>query len=278
MLGVCSAPCYVNTLRKWILLFPPRPRLLSTPQPTTIDGVVRVLDEIIDECVREESRLGYFAALYRRVTVGVRRRVENGTYADGPRMEQLDVCFAQRYIDAYFQYRRDERPTEAWAYTFEAGQDEQPIVLQHLLLGMNAHINLDLPIASARILDEHDPTELEADFHAVNNLLGTLIDEIQDEISTAGTWMKVVDVLGGPVDEALCSVFLSRARSGAWRRAQKLHDVDSEKWAYLIQRYDYDTLRMAQRIYAPDSSMRRLRHGLRRAESDDVRAVIEAMR
>jgi hypothetical protein len=252
--------------------------MLPTPQPTTIGGVVRVLDEIIDDCLRKRSRLGYFAALYRRVTVGVRRRVANGTYVDGARMEHLDVRFAQRYIDAYFQQRRGQRPTEAWAYTFAAGRDDRPIVLQHLLLGMNAHINLDLPIASARILDHHDPAGFEADFHAVNDLLGALIDEIQDEIATAGLWMKVVDVLGGPVDEALCSLFLTRARSSAWQRAQTLHNLAPQKRPNVIQRFDEHTRQIARRIFAPDSALSGLRSQLRYAESDDVREVIEAMR
>lgn len=252
--------------------------MIPTPQPTTIDGVVRVLDEIIDDCLQKRSRLGYFAALYRRVTVGVRRRVENGTYVDGARMARLDVRFAQRYIDAYFRQRRGQRPTEAWAYTFSAGRDERPIVLQHLLLGMNAHINLDLPIASARILDNHNPEGFKEDFHAVNDLLGALIDEIQDEIATAGLWMKVMDVLGGPVDEALCSLFLTRARSAAWSRAVTLHDLAPDVRPTVIRTYDRNTCQIARRIYAPDSAVSGLRSQLRRIESDDVCSVIEAMR
>lgn len=250
----------------------------SPPDPTTIHGVVRVLDDIIDECIEDRSRLGYFAALYRRVTVGVRRRLEDGTYVDPDRMERLDVRFAQRYIDAYFEHRRGKRPTDAWAYTFAAAEDERPIVLQHLLLGMNAHINLDLPIASAKILDYHDPEGFKADFHAVNDLLAALIDEIQDEIATAGLWMKVVDVLGGPVDEALCSLFLSRARSSAWQRAQTLHDLEPKNRADVIRQYDRNTRQIARRIYAPDSAVSGLRSHLRAAESDDVRDVIQAMR
>lgn len=250
----------------------------SPPQPTTIDNVIQVLDDIIDECLAKRSRLGYFAALYRRVTIGVRRRVNDGTYVDGDRMERLDVRFAQRYIDAYYQHRRGEEPPEAWAYTFSAGHDERPIVLQHLLLGMNAHINFDLPVAAARILDRYDPKGFKSDFHGVNDLLADLVDEIQDEIATAGLWMKVVDVLGGPVDEALCSVFLSRARSSAWQRAKTLHQMEPENRPEVIERYDHNTRQIARRIYAPDSAVSGIRSQLRSAESDDVRDVIQAMR
>lgn len=252
--------------------------MIPTPEPSTFDGVVWVLDEIIDDCYRKRSRLGYFAAMYRRVTVGVRRRAEQGAYNNGDRMERLDVRFAQRYIDAYFRQRRGQRPTDAWAYAFAAARDDRPIVLQHLLLGMNAHINLDLPIASVKILDRHDPEGFEEDFHAVNDLLASLIDEIQDEIATAGLWMKVVDILGGPVDEALCSLFLSRARSSAWSRALMLHELDPSDRPAVIRQYDQNTRTIAQHIYAPDSAISGLRSHLRSAESDDVRSVIEAMR
>lgn len=150
--------------------------------------------------------------------------------------------------------------------------------MQHLLLGINAHINLDLPVVSAQILDRHDPEGFEADFHAVNDLLASLIDEVQDEVATAGLWMKVVDVLGGPLDEALCSFVLSKARSSAWARTLTLHGLDPEARPELIRQFDQDTRQTARRIYAPDSELSSLRSRLRSIESDDVRTVIDAMR
>ncbi|MGB4870723.1 MAG: DUF5995 family protein, partial [Candidatus Promineifilaceae bacterium] len=67
----------------------------------TIDDVIHDLTAIIDECREMDSRLGYFPAMYRKVTAQIKEGVENGRFEDGPRMIQLDVVFAQRYIDAY---------------------------------------------------------------------------------------------------------------------------------------------------------------------------------
>ena len=53
-------------------------------------------------------RLGYFAAMYKRITIAVRTAVNNGAFQDGPRMERFDAAFAGRYFDAlngYFQNR-----------------------------------------------------------------------------------------------------------------------------------------------------------------------------
>jgi len=42
-----------------------------------------------------------------------------------------------------------QTPTESWVKAFDATEFWWLIVLQHLLMDMNAHINLDLGIAAA---------------------------------------------------------------------------------------------------------------------------------
>ena len=116
----------------------------------TIDEVIAQLDEVIDRARREGSRVGYFPALYRKVTVAVKEGIAAGRFEDGQRMERLDVVFANRYLEAMAAWRAGEPPTRSWQLSFEAAGRWWPIVLQHLLLGMNAHINLDLGVAAAR--------------------------------------------------------------------------------------------------------------------------------
>ena len=118
--------------------------------PTTIDGVLEELDRTIATARQDESRLGYFPALYRKVTASVQQGIVDGRFEDGERMERLDVIFANRYLDAIGKLRDGEAPSRSWAIAFAAAASRRPIVLQHLLLGMNAHINLDLGIAAAR--------------------------------------------------------------------------------------------------------------------------------
>ncbi|MGQ7867907.1 DUF5995 family protein [Sunxiuqinia sp. sy24] len=67
----------------------------------TIDEVIEVLEQIIQHCEYNGDPSGYFAALYQKGTIKVKEGIENNYFDDGPRMEQLDVVFAQRYIDAW---------------------------------------------------------------------------------------------------------------------------------------------------------------------------------
>jgi hypothetical protein len=83
--------------------------------PTTIDEVIEQLGSIIARSIQEQSRLGYFAARYRKVTIKVKEGIAEGRFDDGPRMERFDVTFANRYLGALNQFRNDKQPGSCWA-------------------------------------------------------------------------------------------------------------------------------------------------------------------
>jgi hypothetical protein len=91
--------------------------------------------------------LGFFAALYRKVTVKVKEGIAEGRFENGPRMKRLDVTFASRYLAALNQFRNGRQPSLCWLASFKSAAAWRPIVLQQLLIGMNAHINFDLGIS-----------------------------------------------------------------------------------------------------------------------------------
>src|SRR6478735_2081422 len=126
-----------------------------------------------------QSRLGYFAALYNRVTMAVRDGIRAGTFADNARMERLDVAFANRYLVAHDRFSRGAAAPASWRLAFEAGTRLDLSVLQHLLLGINAHINLDLGVACAEVAPGAAIDDLEADFNRINDLLASLLPQVE---------------------------------------------------------------------------------------------------
>src|SRR4051812_36613284 len=111
-------------------------------QATTINQVIDALEAIITESIQINSRAGYFAALYYKVTASVRDGIAKGQFENGPRMEKFDVLFANRYLDAYASWKSKHPLTNSWRVAFEVTEKSSALVLQQLLLGMNAHINL----------------------------------------------------------------------------------------------------------------------------------------
>lgn len=134
----------------------------------TIQEVIDQLDLIIDWAEDKASPMAYFPCLYRRVTIAVANGIKQGFFDDGPRMEKLDVIFANRYFEAFDQYLQGEVTTESWKFTFRAAEEYSPLVIQHLLLGINAHINLDLGIAAGQTLEGDAIMDLVEDFNRIN--------------------------------------------------------------------------------------------------------------
>lgn len=202
-----------------------------TATSRTIDDVISRLTTIVDDAKTDGSRLGYFPALYRKVTIEVRDGIANGVFDDGPRMERLDVLFASRYLDAFDAYREGDALTRSWQCAFDVTDQWWPIVLQHLLLGINAHINLDLGIAAARVAPGPQLPALHGDFNRINGILASLVGEVQDELARIWTTLRLLNRYLGDVDTAVINFSMERARDHAWSVAQHLAPLSDEDQA-----------------------------------------------
>lgn len=98
-------------------------------------------------------------------------------------MEHLDVAFANRYLDALKCYRHGEEISRCWLTSFRAAESRHPIILQHLLLGMNAYINLDFGIAAAQSAPGIQLAQSRENFESINNILWAMLDDVQNRLA-----------------------------------------------------------------------------------------------
>ncbi|MCP2027186.1 hypothetical protein L1276_002343 [Flavobacterium sp. HSC-32F16] len=220
-------------------------------QADTIDEVILLLNEIIEKSKIDQSNLGLFAILYREVTIKVKEGIQAGSFQNGERMEKLDVIFANRYLKAYYEYQAKEKPSECWGFAFEQADKFWPIVLQHLLLGMNAHINLDLGIASAQISTVEDIEDLKADFDKINFILSGLVGGVEKcliKIWPTLTWILKVT---GKIDTFFIDFSMETARNGAWKFANEFVAVPENEREACTQLRDQRITEIARLVSNP---------------------------
>jgi Family of unknown function (DUF5995) len=243
---------------------------------TTIDEVISAMDGIIQRAWDEKSRIGYFAALYRRVTHAVRDGVSSGSFQNGSLMEQLDVVFASRYLDALAAYQSGGTPSRSWKLTFDACGDESRLILQHLLAGMNAHINLDLGVASAQVSPGAQLPELKTDFDQINDILAAQVGAVESEMATLSPLIKSLSTVGLRSETTVINFNIGLARNASWFTAQRLANEPSFLHEVTIDGLDLAVTVGGRAILYPPLKADAVAAVLA-AEVKDVRMVIDIL-
>lgn len=224
---------------------------MDLQQIKTIDEIIILLETIILDSEKNNDSMGYFAALYQNVTIKVKEGIASGFFDDGRRMEQLDIAFAKRYLVAYYDYRLNKTTTKSWKAAFDLTSSYWPIVLQHLLMGMNAHINLDLGIAAAEISQGKDLADLQNDFNKINEILSGLVHEVEGDLSAVWPVLKYILKWTGKIDDFLVDFSMKLARDGAWKFATQLAVVPENEIEAAISARDQKVANIDRVVLKP---------------------------
>lgn len=243
----------------------------------TIDGVLDRLDGMIETSIRERSPVGYFASLYRGTTLQIKAMIDQGGFDDGERIERLDVTFAGRYIDAYDAYRRGSKTTDSWAVAFDAAISGKPCILQHLLMGMNAHINLDLGIAAAQICPGASILEIRDDFIKVNHVMSQKTDLVDQAMAKLSPLSHLIERAAGKKENEFVFFDVMMARLTAWSLAEDLALCQPQSYESRVQQRDQEVAAIGRKIWHPPSVLGLTARIARMTEEHNVQRVIEVL-
>lgn len=191
---------------------------------TTIEEVIDILDEIISFETEHNSPLAFFPVLYRNVTIKIKEGIDQLAFEENSRMERLDVLFANRYLAAYYDYKDDKVISQSWQHTFEQKSSSKMLILQHILLGINAHINLDLGIITSLTAGAgNDLSPLKKDFDHINEILAAMVNDMQISINKVSPLLSFFEWVGRGREDKLAAFSIEIARDEAWLFAQEYH-------------------------------------------------------
>jgi uncharacterized protein DUF5995 len=246
--------------------------------PQTIDEVIAQLDQIILRARNERSRLGFFATLYRNVTIQVKAGIAAGAFADGARMEKLDVTFANGYLAALDGFLNGRPLRKCWLVSFQMVAKWPPIILQHLLTGMNAHINFDLGIAAQAVAPGAELASLEHDFNQINNILGAMVAKVRTDVEEVSPWIKLLDAIDPSAENQLINFSLDKARASAWLVANIVNSTPPEQLARKLSILDDGVAILGSLVGSPKEWLVSMGlHVIRLRESNDIPHVIDVL-
>jgi hypothetical protein len=247
-------------------------------QPQSIDEVLQRLDEIIFTCRQAGDRLGYFATLYRNVTIKIKEGISAGIFDDGPRMERLDVAFASRYLVALEAFRKNEPVSNCWRVAFQTAGNYWPLIIQHLLVGTNAHINFDLGIAAAAVAPGDELAALRPDFNRINDILSGMILKVRTDVESVSPWIKFIGRLAPTTEDKIINFSLGKARASAWLVAAMVNSTPPQKLGTKLSILDDGVATLGSLIASPKGWLINLGlRGIRLRESSDVPHVIDVL-
>jgi hypothetical protein len=170
----------------------------------------------------------YFHATYLRTTGAVGAEIARGGFADNAWLERWDLVFADLYLAALDADRRGAPVPRPWRIAFDTARDRPDLPpLRHVLLGMNAHINYDLPQALVAVISpaEFDDPEVRAlraaDHRHIDEVLAGRVGDEDAELAADGR-PSLADRLLAPANRAATRRFLTESRAKVWHNATVL--------------------------------------------------------
>lgn len=243
----------------------------------TIDDVIEQLGAIVADTTARDDPLGLFAAVYRAVTVEVRDGIASGLFDDGPRMATFDTKFANAYLTAYDQYRNGERLSRSWRLAFDEARAGELLIVQSVLMGINAHINLDLPVTAGSMFRGAALEDFTDDFDRINTILAAMLPRMRATIEDFSPRLAALTAFGGDdVSDAL-QFSVETAREDAWLAARILSLTPTEARPWVAATLDSKTKLLGRVVADPGEPVSSVIRHIRRAETTDTGTVIAAL-
>lgn len=258
---------------------------LARLTPANIDEALECMDAGLDRFHEANDNRAIFLGCYRVITQNVQDAIEqqrdfdNRIFFDPAWVARLSGRFATLYFRSLQQRAGDVDRTadashddgagaRAWRIAHGEARKGRLSVTQHVLLGINAHINYDLPLALYQNLVAHaDQDEPYAqlyrrkfDHDQVNNILVRSIPEAQQVVgANYGGLLGCVSRGFFFLDDLLANLGLKHYRERVWWDAVSFlasRDDDgaacslpgSEEFALVQNKLDWESGKLAESI------------------------------
>jgi len=190
-----------------------------------VDAVVATMQSRLDALTPQREPLREFLGTYQRTTLAVGKAVDDGFFEAPLWVEQWDVAFAELYLAALDAHLSGGTPSRPWRLAFDAPADLPALRL--VLLGINAHVNYDLPQALLAVITDDDFTDprlmdrRRRDHERIDGVLAGRVAAEDDELASRSA-RSLLDRALQPLNRVASKRFLREARLKVWHNTTEL--------------------------------------------------------
>lgn len=188
----------------------------------------------IDGLLPSGDGVACFNRMYLEVTEAVQSNLQQGSFSDSTWVSRLDVVFANLYfaaIDAMSGPPAGMPPP--WEPLMAARSKPGIEPIQFALVGMNAHINHDLPLAVVATCRELDTAPTAGSHHRDYQKVDALLDAAEQSVreSFEPPDLRDVDRHLAAVLNLVANWSITEARDVAWDTAVALWEIRGSRLA-----------------------------------------------
>jgi Family of unknown function (DUF5995) len=205
---------------------PASPNSCNAGRTSCVDAVVAEMERRFAPLAASCDHDAIFALAYLRTTQAYRQAIEDAAFfEDTPFVNHEDALFARLYFDAFDAWHggRAWATPAAWAIALRAADRRTVSGAGNLMLGINAHVQRDLPYVLYGVgLVKPDGTSRKPDHDKVNEILAEVYPPLLEEL--AEDYDPTIDdtQLPGDTDDQGLFQIVVGWREIAWRNAQRL--------------------------------------------------------
>jgi len=228
---------------EWTELLPPIPTV-KNPQP----GPVSTCQKPKPGCIRAQiKRLrnardtwgcdhrAVFATTYLTLTQqlfgDVKSGLVNDTFKDPDYLYTEDALFANIYFRTAKAYERGDEVAKAWQIAFDTAARDDTGAVQDMLLGINAHVQNDMPFLLAALgLSKPNGDSRKPDHDEANGTLNRAYEDVVAEVRER--FDPAIDLSNPelvPLDDLAGLELVRGWRELVWRNAERLLNADGKR-------------------------------------------------
>ena len=213
----------------------------NTPQPQAVPYCKRSSVKCVDTEIRRLTRAqrqfrcdhrGVFATTYLELTKKLRETIRSDhAFFRFPRyLYTEDALFADVYFNTLKRFQRGQPIAPAWQIALDTARSGQVNAGQDMLLGINAHVQNDMPFVLAALgLRSKKGDTRKVDHDHVNVILDRAYQRVVDQIAERyDPLVSTTNASWNPIDDIGGLEMVKGWREQVWRNAERLVNAKSD--------------------------------------------------